>query len=248
MQLNIIRLVFISRSEYLTNQKTIIMKLVKIIAVLVLVAQISYAQSKDVKPFTGLAISGNISAEIIKSNEERVEYEIIKGDSDHLIIKNKDKVLVVKTESSGSYDKETKAKVKIYYKNINDLEISSGVTVRIEDPIESRHFVLEVSSGSSVTLGLVAEKADIEVSSGSSVTLEGHCDDVDLEVSSGSSLRANDFEVKNLDVEVSSGSSTKISVSESITGEASSGSSLSYDGNPNKVNVDKDISSSVRKM
>lgn len=224
------------------------MKTVKIIAILVLVAQLGFSQSRDVESFTGLAISGNISAEIIKSSEEKVAYEIIKGDSDHLIIKNEENVLVIKTETNGSYDKEIKVKVKVYYKHINDLEISSGVTARIEEPIESRHFVLEVSSGSSVMLGLIAEKSDIEVSSGSSVTLKGHCDDVDLEVSSGSSLRANDFEVKNLEVEVSSGSSTKVWVSESITGEASSGSTLSYDGNPSKVSVDKDISSSVRKM
>lgn len=223
------------------------MKSLTIISALILFTQIGISQTKKVDSFNSVEIAGSISAELIASDNERVEYKITKGDEKNLIIKSKGNNLIVKTEGSWFNGTQTSAKVKIYYKYINDLEVSSGSSVSVKDHIKSDNFDLEVSSGSTCSVAVSADFMDIEVSSGSTLTLDGRASRSDVEVSSGSSFRATDFTTGSVDVEVSSGSTAQLEVTKSIDGEVSSGSTLRYSGDPSKVDVEKDISSSVSK-
>ena len=223
------------------------MKRTTFVLALLMCVQLLIAQSKNVDSFNSIEVSGNISAELIQSNEERVEYKITKGDAKNLIIKNKGKSLIVKTEGDWYKGSKTSAKVKIYYKSIVDLEVSSGSSVSVEDKIKADKFDLEVSSGSTCTMAVITDFLDLEVSSGSTLTLDGRGGSADIEVSSGSSFRAPDFVMQNVDVEVSSGSTAQLEVTMSIEGDVSSGSTLRYSGEPSKVDVEKDISSSVSK-
>jgi len=209
--------------------------------------QIGFTQSKNVNPFNSVEISGSITAELIESDEERVEYKITKGDAKNLIISSKKNNLIVKTDGKWYNGTQTRAKVRIFYKAFDDLEVSSGSSVSIKERIDTKSFDLEVSSGSTCSMALNTNSLDVEVSSGSTLTLDGRGVNADVEVSSGSSFRATDFTVENLDVEVSSGSTAQLEVTRSIDGDVSSGSTLRYSGDPSKVDVEKDISSSVSK-
>ncbi len=216
-----------------------------LLCIAILISGNIYSQSKKVKSFDGISISGSVTAEIISSDKEYVEYEIVKGNAEDLIIMNKGNTLIVKIKSSGTFGRNTQAVVKIYYTNINDLEVSSGSSATVASTIDVDKFGLEVSSGSNCTLDLVTNHSDIEVSSGSSLHISGESDHTELEVSSGSSFKGEKYSAKEVDVEVSSGSSSRITVTDTIDGEVSSGSSLKYFGNPSHSDVDKDISSSV---
>lgn len=223
------------------------MKSIILISSLFLFTQIGIAQSKNVDSFNSVEISGSISAELIASDEERVEYKITKGDAKNLIIKTTKNNLIVKTDGKWYKGTQTSAKVKIYYKSFDDLEVSSGSSVSVQDHIKVDNFDLEVSSGSTCNIAISADLIDIEVSSGSTLTLDGRADRSDIEVSSGSSFRAMDFSTGSADVEVSSGSTAQLEVTRAIDGDVSSGSTLRYSGDPSKVDVEKDISSSVSK-
>lgn len=219
-----------------------------LVLLLSIVIQITNAQVRKVDSFSELSLSGSITAELIPSDVEKVEYKIIKGDEEHLVIKNDGDELIIKTKGKWYSGTETKAKVAVYFKQLEELSITSGVSARVLEVIEAKHFDLEVSSGATCTMTLHATKADIEVSSGSSLTLDGKCERAQIEVSSGSSLKAGDFIIHTAEADVSSGSSAKLNVKESLTGEASSGSSLRYEGNPSEHSIEKDISSSVKRL
>ncbi len=223
------------------------MKKLTYLFTLLMCCQLMNAQSKKVDSFNSIEVSGSVSAELIQSNEERVEYKIMKGDEKNLIIMNKGNALIVKIKGNWGTGQQTSAKVKIYYKSFDDLEVSSGSSVSVESIIKTEKFDLEVSSGSSCTMAMSTDFLDLEVSSGSTLRLDGDGGRADIEVSSGSSFRAIDFVVQDVDVEVSSGSTAQLEVTKSITGDVSSGSTLRYSGEPSKIDVEKDISSSVSK-
>lgn len=61
--------------------------------------------------------------------------------------------------------------MKIYYKSIEDLEVSSGSSVFAKGMIKADIFDLEVSSGSSCTITLSTDFLDVEMSSGCMLTL-----------------------------------------------------------------------------
>ena len=221
------------------------MKKITFVLALFACCQLLNAQSKNVDSFNSIEVSGSISAELVQSKEEKVEYKITKGDADNLVIKNKGNSLIVTTKGKLFNGAQTSAKVVIYYKSLMDLEVSSGCTVSVKDHLKADKFHLVVSSGSTCSMAITTDILDLEVSSGSTITLDGSGERADIEVSSGSSLRAPDFVLQDVNVEVSSGSSAQLEVAKSLIGEVSSGSTLRYSGDPSKVDVEKDISSNV---
>lgn len=224
------------------------MKIHSIIIALLFSFHLLQAQStKKVDSFSSIEISGSISLTLIKSKIEKVDYEIVKGDANKFTISSKGSTLILSTQNSGYSNGDIQVKATVYFDKIDDIEISSGVTVNTEDYIEAKQFDLEVSSGSSCTLLVISDSADIEVDSGSSLTISGKSDSADIEVGSGSSLRADKFDVNDIDIEASSGSSAKVRANRSISAEASSGSSISYYGKANQVDLESDISSGISK-
>ena len=61
--------------------------------------------------------------------------------------------------------------MKIYYKSIEDLEVSSGRSVFVKGMIKADIFDLEVSSSYYCTITLSSDFLDVEMSSGFMLTL-----------------------------------------------------------------------------
>ncbi|MEJ6693944.1 MAG: hypothetical protein QNL00_10140, partial [Saprospiraceae bacterium] len=56
------------------------------------------AQSKNVDSFNSIELFGSVSAELTRSNDERVKYKITKSDEKNLVIMNKGNSLIVETK------------------------------------------------------------------------------------------------------------------------------------------------------
>jgi len=100
----------------------------------------------------------------------------------------------------------------------------------------------EATSGSSLNgTGLQLQDVSVDVSSGASVSLEGACTSLDLDMSSGASFDGEGLRCDTASVEASSGASAHAWATKRAKGEATSGASVSFSGNP--AELDRDTSS-----
>ncbi len=195
--------------------------------------------------FTKLDISAGIQTILVQSDEHKAEYTIIKGDESRLILKQRGNTLVVsKKKGTGKF----KAKVTIYTKNIDEVEVYAGASLKSESTFNMNQLSIECTSGGSAHLMAEAKATSVEISSGASLKLNGSTKNLSVEVSSGGSFNGKEYEAKNVSAEASSGGSAKVWATHMFDAEASSGGSIRYKGEPSKTNIDKGMSGSIRKL
>lgn len=104
----------------------------------------------------------------------------------------------------------------------------------------------EVSSGASLTAdSLRLDAVEVDVSSGASVRIAGTCSTLDLDMSSGASFSGEGLRCDTARVDASSGASAHAFAARKATGNASSGASVSFSGNPAELERDTSSGGSV---
>lgn len=218
-----------------------------LILIAFLLPLISFSQKvKKVERFDKLKVSTDIQATLVQSDHYKVEYKMMKGDDEALVIENKGNTLVIKIKSGGWFS-SSKAMVTIYAPELQAISISAGASLVTEGTYVVNELNVSASSGASTRLDLEGKNLNFDVSSGASLSVKGSAHRVEADVSSGGSFNGKKLMAKHAEADVSSGGMIKIHCTESIDADASSGGSIKYFGNPKKKNVDSGYSGSISK-
>jgi hypothetical protein len=202
-------------------------------------------ETRDLSSFHALDIGGAWNIELIKSDEEKI------------IIETDDNIMpyVISKVSGGElevYNKvdiinPTELNLSIYYKNIDDLNISGAAELFSSDVLKCESLKADFSGAAEITLHIEVKNMEGDFSGASKVELEGRGGDVELDISGAANFRAYGLEIQVLDLEASGAAVVKVLVLKKLTVDASGASSVRYKGSP-EINVE-DVSgaSSFRK-
>lgn len=139
-------------------------------------------------------------------------------------------------------------KVYVTFKELNNIEASSGADVVGNSVIKSQKLSLKSSSGADLKLEVFSQDLTIKASSGSEVEVSGKASSLNADASSGSEIDAEKLLVVNCNAEASSGAEVSVNVKDKLETNVSSGGKVNYYGNPISVNSNKSHSGSVKKM
>lgn len=219
-----------------------------IILAMISITTFSSAQTvRNVAFFDGIETYGNLSVTLIQSNTTKVEIDMIKGDESDIITKIKKNTLTLKTKNQWKTVRKVnpRAKVKVYYKNLDDISGAAGSSIVGNDVIEGNDLDVSSSSGASVKLEVSCTSIDVDASSGGVLRISGSASQAEIEASSGGAIQANKLIVKHVEAEASSGGAITCHASKSIEANASSGGAISYSGNPSHKEIESGFSGSV---
>lgn len=212
------------------------------------VSDISDKETRKFPEFTSIDVSGGIKLIMEKGTKHQADIEVENAKLEHLITEVKDNELRIYFKKNLLKWNNKHATVNLTFVELEALDVSSGCYVNTHSMIKAENFELDASSGTRVILELDATYVDVDIDSGTSVTMTGRANKMIVDASSGTSLGAGDFECANVTVDADSGSSIKVWATESIQAEASSGSSITYRGNPSSTDIDADVSGSIKKI
>jgi hypothetical protein len=216
--------------------------------VLFLISQTLFSQRQSVEDFNKIDISGSVYATLIKSTTAAVDVDMKKGNRDDLEINVRGGELKIKFKNK-MWGNSSKAEVIIYYsQNINKIECSAGSKLNTEETISSDRISIDVSSGANCSLDLKSKEVYADVSSGGKITLKGETISLKADASSGGFCTAVYLNAENVTASASSGGGITTTALKSINAETSSGGSVKYAGNPEKVEIDTKLSGSILKM
>jgi len=203
-------------------------------------------EERNVTDFYKLKVSSGIDVKLSQGNRHRV---IIKANEDII-----DDVVTEVTNGTlklninrrwfgfgGNVDAE------ITFVELNSIDVSAGSDVESTEPLEFDEIEIEASSGSDLKLELEAYSVDLRISSGSDAYLKGSSRNFTAKASSGSDISAFDFEVEDATLECSSGSDVKTFVTGTLNVKASSGSDVTYRGNPQLLDINTSSGSDLNK-
>lgn len=204
---------------------------------------------RDVGNFDEVSASSNVSVKLIKSDKQKVEFKMTRGDEADFVAKVKNNRLILKVKSGIlNYGNKSKAQVKVYYTDLYGVSASAGASIKSDDLINTSKMDVDVSSGARIDIEVETEKLSADASSGGRMSLEGSAKNGDFDVSSGANLDASDMICDNVTADASSGGDLQVHANKKLNADVSSGGSIRYSGDAEYVNTDKSWSGQVKKV
>jgi hypothetical protein len=225
------------------------------ILLLSLISLTGYSQKQELNPFTSIDVFGPFQIELIKSDHEAIDMQVIHVDKNNLTVEVHRGQLVLKLRGrhfltdwdSDKFRKEPRIKTKIYYKELDELKIAAGGSVESSEPVKSKKLVIECSMGSEIDLAVTAETMYVRSSMGATVNLRGQTDFLEVKANMGAVLNANRLESKSAFVKANMGADVSINATEEVDIDASMGASVRYSGDPTVRHTNRKIGADIQK-
>lgn len=149
--------------------------------------------------------------------------------------------LSLKVSGSGSLKIEVEASGPV------DADVSGSGNLAVKGT--SKGFESSVSGSGRVEMEMnVDGKSDFNISGSGRIEAAGKSDDVDIAISGSGKVLGADLETKRCDVRISGSGNVEINVREELESNISGSGSVSYKGNPSKINNNASGSGTIRKM
>lgn len=190
--------------------------------------------------FDEIKVSQSISAEIVKSDEEKVVVTAPSDIIDEIEVNNSGGKLSIRFKPNLNISARNVA-VKIFAKDFSRVEANSSADIKIKDKFTQEKTDVIVSSSASINGNLEANSVSIEVSSSASFTgeiwavelqsevgssgdinISGKAKNANLSASSSGTLNAQKLTAQNAEIEASSSGDVSVSVSDQLNAAASS--------------------------
>jgi hypothetical protein len=199
------------------------------------------AQVKELAPFQRIKTGGDVSVEIIQSEEHKAEYTILKGFERDLVFEMKDDLLTirVKAPEKSKYNRlVTKAKVKLYCKELREINIGNLSAVSNRDTFSANFLKIGGSKSCNGRFTLRCFDLSVEASQTCFISLTGKTQTLRIRAISQSTVAAEGFWAKEVNVETSGSSKVNVYADSALSGKVSEGAVLTYKGNPTYKNID----------
>ncbi|MBP7508227.1 MAG: DUF2807 domain-containing protein [Prolixibacteraceae bacterium] len=187
-------------------------------------------ETRKVMPFDEIKASAGIDVFIFQGDEEKVLVEADENLMDCIITEVKESTLKCYIDCNIRH--ASKINVYVNYKKLNSLSASSGSDISGETLLKTDVLKINVDSGADIKVAVEAKELFCNVSSGAGATIEGTSDYFKGIASSGADIDGKSLTVKTCDLNASSAGDIKVSVTEKVIADASSGGDISYYGNP----------------
>lgn len=219
------------------------MKLILISSISILMSFSLFAQDKvvNLSDFQELSASTSVKVDLVPSNENKAEIDIVKGDIDEFRIEESgDRVKIFWKNRVGNWNNKREAHVTLYYTDLDAINVSAGANVSSREVVSGDDFDAHVNSGGSLELELDVDELDVVVDSGGRFEAEGSAETLEINANSGGFFGGYRLETKHVDAKANSGGAAKVYASKSIKARANSGGSIKYKGEPTDKDIKKD--------
>jgi len=209
-------------------------------------AGIEISDTRDIKPFTNLDISGGFE---VYYSSDSISFLNLTGDSALVaMVETRQINENLEIRMDNFFSKKKRVKVYIHNKQLNELEISAGSKFETENLISGSDLEMDGSAGAEITLSVKYQSIELEGSAGSIITLSGECEELDISGSAGSIVNARELISKICEINLTAGSIAKIHVEKELEVSASAGSIIKYAGNPKLKQLDLSAGARIKSI
>jgi len=196
--------------------------------------------------FTGIISSAGIDVFLTQGDQNKVVVETDENLQEYIETSVRNGTLRIETSKNIRWAKARK--VYVTYKELDNIEATSGSNIQGNSVIKSQNLFLKASSGAEIEVEVFSQDLNLNASSGSEMKISGKSSSLTVQASSGSEIDAKRLAVINCIAKASSGAEIEVNVKEKIDAKASSGGEINYYGNPTFANAQKSSSGSVKKQ
>ncbi|SRR5690554_1747165 len=207
-----------------------------IILSLSILSQYFFAQdvTHQLSRFTEVKIYDRISAELIPSQENKIEITGSRSKDVEVLQKNDElKVRMPLTKLL----KGESISVKIYYSGtLDEIEAFEGSDISSLHPVRANDLEITAKEGSEIRLEIEAEELDVKVVTGAVVTLSGNVSgEMEAELKTGGVLNAKGLKTRRTEVSISAGGEANVTATDFVKARTKAGGTINIYGKPAKI-------------
>jgi len=201
-----------------------------------LFSKLFFAQdiTSDLSSFSKVKIYDQINAELVKSDQNKIE--IYGKLSNQVVVLQKNKELKVRLPLTKTL-KGDDLRVKIYYNStLYEIEAFEGSFITSTQTIKSSNLEITAKEGSEIKLELETEDLEVKSTTGASVFLSGSVSGtMEAEVKMGGTIEATKLISKKTKVSVSMGGKANVYATNYAKAKTNAGGTINIYGNPSKT-------------
>ena len=197
-------------------------------------SQFFFAQSaRNVGDFSSLKVYDKISVVLIHSTENKVETDRENADLETV---NKNGELKIRM-APAKILQGNQVSVKVFYKNLNDIQASQGSVISAEGEVESNMLSLTSNEGSSINIAVNSKTLIAKLNSGGEITVTGNAGHQEILVNSGAKFLGKNIESESASVTTNAGGFAEVNVTDSVNATTRAGGVIDIYGDPNDRKV-----------
>ena len=189
--------------------------------------------TRKLDKFTSITVSEGIDVNLTKGSSHKAEITVKNIDLEDVLTEVSGSTL--KIHLDGNNHNNVNVTVDLTFVSLERIKASSAADVTSSSVIEAADFKVSASSAADVILELKVNTLEVDASSAADITLSGSAGSQTVDISSAADYKAFELKSKTANVSASSAADAKVSASESLDASASSGASVKYKGNPDKL-------------
>lgn len=196
--------------------------------------QASWSQSvtKDPGDFNKVKVYDRISAELIPSNENKVE--ITGKRCKDVIIANQNGELKLAMPPAKLLKGE-EIEAKIYYQELKSIDASEGGYISSQKAVNSPKLEITAKEGAEIKLELDVEILRVKSVTAATVRLEGKASDQEISIGTGGIVEAKNLATNRTDVSINAGGEADVNASKYVKARTKAGGEITIYGNPESI-------------
>ncbi len=140
----------------------------------------STTETREVRNFDRIDVSGAFSVDVTYGSEEKVEVEAPENLQKHISVKVKSHTLVIIQDENVSFQSPGKLEVHITTSKLNEFYLSGASSVSLKNTLEDNLLKLESSGAANFDGTILVSEADIELSGAAHAKIEGSLKKLEL--------------------------------------------------------------------
>lgn len=191
--------------------------------------------NRALPPFTALQVNDKMIVHLIRADKESVTIKADGIDPQQIQTKVENNTLIIGFPGI-DYQKQ-KVTINLYFRVIREMDIRNDADVITTSLFKADSLSVILKYGGSLYLEADLGYLKSNVTGGGLLTAEGYATRQDIFVSSRSTVSAFELESEIIRIEATSGGKAKLSVDTQLDAKATTGSYISYKGEPAKKNI-----------
>lgn len=201
-----------------------------------LIAQFSFAQSRDITAFTNLKVFDKIPVQLVASDAYKAEVSGTMANEVEFV--NSGDELRIRMKPTKLLQGDD-IKILLYYTDINDIQASQGAKIWSTDIVKSSKLGLTSNEGSNIDLNVNAKVIEGKVNTGAVLKLSGNTDSQSVVVNTGAKYDGKSLQTQITSITTNAGGQASVNATESVTATTRAGGTIDIYGKPKSKNDKK---------
>lgn len=200
---------------------------------------------KTVGEFSELKVYDLIEVELIKSDTDKV---VISGkNKNDVIVNNKNGTLKIKMKLEEVFD-GSNTKVKLYYTKIDVIDGNEGAKIYSNDEIEQFEIDLNAQEGAEIKVKVNVKYINVRAVTGGDIHTSGTAKHQDVSIYTGGDYHGEELKTEHTEVSIRAAGEAYVNATKKVTAKVRAGGDIFIYGNPDNIDESRVLGGRIKRM